>query len=449
MVHVRTCTHVEAVGAGGRIVGGLTMISLSHRTSKNLAHLKSKSPPGSQSVFFFNKLLKMISFHSIILVLIISLLVTTQSAAFLGTRALSDASRSCSSDNFSCPTFLSALVPSTESDVTKNNDALSWDVHMIDDIIDLCEQGKVLDATKLLTEPENSEKLSTERDYVKIFKALTRISNSQSAKMADGLIDHMTENSENVNGCRPTAESYNAAISVWASSNRRDSATRCCEYLNTLWSLYDETSDTKYVPLRSSYIHTIDALARSRQGYQGAKQAESLLDDMEVLRHEHPSLSPNTLCFNAVLNAWSKSGVLKGAAEMSEELLNRMISLCNETGLNELMPDTTSFNTVMHTLAKSKEKNRESRAEALLELMNQLSSEDNDLGAKCKPDQVVSQDGLCGHSTSLKVIFVSQNISSVVQHSFGLLGVEPVTRQCSSCNFYFAAHGTEICCKEI
>jgi hypothetical protein len=347
----------------------------------------------------------MVSFHSTNLVLIISLLVTTQSAAFLETRALSGGSRSFSSDNFSCPTFLSALVPSTESDVTKNNDELSWDVHMIDDIIDLCEQGKVLDATKLLTNAENSEKLTTESDYLKIFKALSRISNSHSANMANGLIDHMTENSENANGCRPTAESYNAAISVWASSNRRDSATRCCEYLNTLWSLYDETSDTKYVPLRSSYIHTIDALARSRQGYQGAKQAESLLDDMEVMRHEHPSLSPNTMCFNAVLNALSKSGVLRGSAERSEELLNRMISLCKKDGRKELIPDTTSFNTVIHTLAKSKEKNREIRAEALLELMNQLSSEGSDLGSKCKPDQVVSQDGLCGHSTPLRVFF--------------------------------------------
>lgn len=345
--------------------------------------------------------MKMISLHSTIPLMYLSLLLTMpSSAAFLETRSRFAARLSRSSECSSYPTFLSALVPSTEA----KTDDLPFDANMVDDIIDLCAEGNVLDATKLLSESENSE-IFDENYYVAMFKALkNKISNSQAAQLADELIDQLNEVSANGNLCRPTAASYNAVIIVWASSNRGDTANSCLGYLDTLWSKYNETGDANYVPLRSSYIHTINALARSRQGYRGAKRAESLLDDLEGLSHKYPRLGPNTMCYNAVLNAWSKSGVSRGAGERCEEILHQMISLCDESGRKEVMPDTTSFNTIIHTLAKSKERNRENRAEALLELMNELSEKP---GAKCKPDQVVSRQGLCESSFSFKIPFFS------------------------------------------
>ena len=140
-----------------------------------------------------------------------------------------------------------------------------------------------------------------ESSYVTILKALTRESNSQSTMMADNITERMTENSENGKGHPPTAQAYHAAICVWAVSNRYHAASRCCEYLDNLWSLYDKTKDKRFVPLRSSYISTIDALSRSRKGFEGATQAERLLEDMENFSQEHSSLTPNTICFNAVL----------------------------------------------------------------------------------------------------------------------------------------------------
>ena len=65
-----------------------------------------------------------------------------------------------------------------------------------------------------------------------------------------------------------------------------------------------------------------------------------------------------------------------------------MIDLYTE-GRIEMQPDTTSFNTVIDALAKSRESKVESRAERLLERMEALSS-DGGLGISCKPDQVVS-----------------------------------------------------------
>lgn len=85
-------------------------------------------------------------------------------------------------------------------------------------------------------------------------------------------------------------------------------------------------------------------------------------------------------------NAWSKSRVWNGPARRCEQILDRMISLSEDRA--EIRPDTTSFNTVIDTLAKSKENDREQRAEALLEKMQQLSSKNKSLD--CRPDQVVS-----------------------------------------------------------
>lgn len=54
----------------------------------------------------------------------------------------------------------------------------------------------------------------------------------------------------------------------------------------------------------------------------------------------------------------------------------------------ELKPGTTSFNTVIDTLAKSKEHGREQRAENLLEQMEELDRIDESIC--CTPDHVVS-----------------------------------------------------------
>jgi hypothetical protein len=61
----------------------------------------------------------------------------------------------------------------------------------------------------------------------------------------------------------------------------------------------------------------------------------------------------------------------------------------HERGCSELQPDTTSFNTAMDTLAKSREEDSERRAEALLEKMDSLSSRNDSLSKSCRPDQMV------------------------------------------------------------
>lgn len=58
------------------------------------------------------------------------------------------------------------------------------------------------------------------------------------------------------------------------------------------------------------------------------------------------------------------------------------------SGRHDVAPDTVSFNTVIDTLAKSRIKGCERRAESLLEHMDELSSAHEHLRERCKPDHV-------------------------------------------------------------
>ena len=82
-----------------------------------------------------------------------------------------------------------------------------------------------------------------------------------------------------------------------------------------------------------------------------------------------------------------------------------MEDLCLVRGRYQVQPDTTSFNIVIASLARSRERGKERRAEALLQRMDDLDDEimmtrkdkndGNDVGPQgvivsCKPDLVVS-----------------------------------------------------------
>ena len=161
--------------------------------------------------------------------------------------------------------------------------------------------------------------------------------------LAEGLLQRAREQSKEYPQCEPKAQLYNAVSFVWCKLQppsptvkdgrrrrppvHRDgkNATeptpptsaaasssswimvppeeRCLELLNELWTKYEETKDKKYVPLKSTYIATLNALSRSGGGTKAAQQAEELLEDMERQSQQngHVHLEPTTLCFNILL----------------------------------------------------------------------------------------------------------------------------------------------------
>lgn len=137
-------------------------------------------------------------------------------------------------------------------------------------------------------------------NYEPIFQALAKSRNELAPDLADKLLHYVARQARTNDSLIPTAHIYNTVISIWSDSYRKDAGQRCCEYLETLWTLYAEKQDTKFLPHRSMYISTIVALSRSRQR-EGAEKAEQLLKDMMMLQEQYPGLSPDTTCVNGVL----------------------------------------------------------------------------------------------------------------------------------------------------
>jgi len=99
---------------------------------------------------------------------------------------------------------------------------------------------------------------------------------------------------------------------------------------------------------------------------EGAVFADSLLDWMfqEAKQKHHFAVQPTTLSVGVVLKAWSESG-RNEACEKIEEWIERM-EILNEQGWPNLQPNTVVYNIWLHTLARSKQRNR---AEKVLQTM--------------------------------------------------------------------------------
>ena len=214
---------------------------------------------------------------------------------------------------------------------------------------------------------DETPKIPDERSYVLILHALAVSSSAPDASsmtdgdndgidnddeqtqrrrkliIAEGLLQRARERSKEYPQCTPKAQLYNAVAFVWcklqpplpavkdgrrrrppvprdgmnttettaSTSTAAVSSSwtmvppeeRCLELLRELWTKYEETKDRKYVPLKSTYIATLNALSRSGGGTKAAQQAEELLEEMEQQSQQkgHVHLEPTTLCFNILL----------------------------------------------------------------------------------------------------------------------------------------------------
>ena len=126
----------------------------------------------------------------------------------------------------------------------------------------------------------------------------------------------------------PNVLSFTTVIAVWANSGRVNSACRARDLLRRCVSLHDA----------------------------GDKD-----------------LAPDTIIFNAVLNAWSKAAAKgeKGAADGAEELLEEMVRLSRSAEDLYVRPDGRSYNLVLGTIARER---GGIEAERFLESMHQARS---------------------------------------------------------------------------
>ena len=114
----------------------------------------------------------------------------------------------------------------------------------------------------------------------------------------------------------------------------------------------------------------LDAWAKSGGGRKAAERAEEILEWMDRLyKSGNYSVRPDTITFNAVLDAWARSGD-RMAAHRAEQILDHMDELYRE-GNQGVKPDTYTYNTLINAHAKSSEKGSAARAEHVLQVMKQ------------------------------------------------------------------------------
>jgi len=152
--------------------------------------------------------------------------------------------------------------------------------------------------------------------------------------------------------------------------------------------LEEEDYDANFLVSTAIYCSVIDAHAKSGRG---AMEAEGILNLMlqKYSSEGKVHARPNTVAFNATLDAWSKMPLDNNsnsnsnntssisAAERAEELLNWM-HFCPY-----VEPDTISYNAVLVCLTRA---GQASRAEALHNVMEKLYEQSNKTNVNLRPN---------------------------------------------------------------
>lgn len=172
---------------------------------------------------------------------------------------------------------------------------------------------------------------------------------SGSAQKAQSILTRM-EKEEHM---APNTVSYNTVLHSFAkSTGGLDAAIEAETILQKMHLL-----SASEMPDVASYVAVIDCWAKSGTRNSGEK-ASSLLNDMIQLyqsdKIKYANLRPMTQVFNAVINAWAKSGAGVQAPMEAQALLSQMEDMRSRYGILDIMPDTITYNTIITAWAKSR-----------------------------------------------------------------------------------------------
>eukprot|EP00529_Nitzschia_sp_RCC80_P009744 CAMPEP_0113451840 /NCGR_PEP_ID=MMETSP0014_2-20120614/6542_1 /TAXON_ID=2857 /ORGANISM="Nitzschia sp." /LENGTH=767 /DNA_ID=CAMNT_0000343201 /DNA_START=314 /DNA_END=2614 /DNA_ORIENTATION=+ /assembly_acc=CAM_ASM_000159 len=227
--------------------------------------------------------------------------------------------------------------------------------------------------------------------YVATIEAYANSGADGSPQKTEDMLERMIERYQSGDpDVRPNARCFNAAINSYAKSDLPDAAQHAEFIFNRMDALYmagleeAKPNSFNYNSLITAWANCVHrgCDAQSEIGYSAQKAAE-ILDRMEQsFEYGDPACQPTTVSFNAVIDAYAKSG-LEDAAERAEEVLLRMEDLY-EAGELDVKPNTRSFNSVINAWAKSsKRPDAAEKAQDLLDFMNRLYELGNDT---VKPD---------------------------------------------------------------
>jgi len=124
-------------------------------------------------------------------------------------------------------------------------------------------------------------------------------------------------------------------------------------------------------PNALAYARVMDAFAKSGDKDAG-KKAEALLRYME----NHANVTPNTYCYNMVLNAYTRQKRREGAVQSAERILTELEQIYRDTHNPSLQPDVVSYTSLVSAWARSNQKGYGARrAEAIVKRMEAFATE--------------------------------------------------------------------------
>jgi len=196
---------------------------------------------------------------------------------------------------------------------------------------------------------------------------------------------------------QPNAACYTTVIDGWLQSDTDDAAIRAQSLLDRMEQLYDETGDERVRPNAVTYMLVCQAWADTYSddfSCTTAERAEKILERMK-----ERGIRPSVKIYTSVLLSWCKrAGKVRGAMERAEKLLAEMESYAmkeeeeseeesdeKESGEDSaeegsrsrkpqeevIRPNVITYTAFIGGLARSKEHNLATRAEAVLERMEQ------------------------------------------------------------------------------
>lgn len=182
--------------------------------------------------------------------------------------------------------------------------------------------------------------------FSQVLSALSKSSMPGTADTAEKLFLYMQKSYQtNVHPfAKPDAFCLSAVVSAHARSGEMGAAFRAEKLMMRIDKEYEAGwSDLK--PTRVCYNALIDCWSKSGEGTLAARKAESVLQLMrKKFLAGDKSVAPNLITFNAVLNAWARSGT-RCCARKAEEYLDQMWELYH-AGDTAVKPNDLSYNTV-------------------------------------------------------------------------------------------------------
>ena len=215
------------------------------------------------------------------------------------------------------------------------------------------------------------------RTYTAVINALSRAGKPE---RADEILRKMLVSRKKA--LQPDTMCYTSVIDGYARKGGEESAFRAEELLREMEDTYNSEGGSFITkPNFRTYRAVITALGKSTQP-RAAEKCEQILNEMESFAsHGMKDLAPNTIVYNAVIDAYARSQT-ESKAYRAELLLEKML----DSGNPMIEPDAVTFNSVIKASALSSSGDADVRKEAYLIGLNAFKN--IHYYGSCKPTSV-------------------------------------------------------------